>query len=510
MSKKNQEKSKYLKAVHFITHNSIAATVIMLFALTAVGASAAELFAPAEYKPSSFFKPASEITNFQECREASGILIGNNPRECRIDGKSFTEELEEEIVVTNFEECVEQTGIVMESYPEQCVFEGKTFTREIEEETQPLLADENHDVVVIEGCDLAIRFAKSITAEDQSFNRQVNYFEGVLSLTNLNDNVMDEPSGMDITCNQEVMNEDMYDLQDEKDKDEFCDTLNLTQATCDKVEDFQEYLMTENYTPNRNILFKFTIDENQYRVLLGCLDQSQTQGLENIQIQQNSLAPSQSSVDLQDSQDFKDDSTTSESSAALNLKNTPSTNQKTYTNHNFPDLRIVYNNSWKLNTQLTYQPLSSDFITLEKSGTKISLAFLRGIGGMNQYQCHSDSNKYSRVGGFVKTRNSANTYEYLNGSFFAFQGENNFQNVKQQVAQKIPELGRDMNGNYITPLPTNQDTVCINGDSGHLIIKSKHPVDKGPDVAAIQLTIQGQNQELIKEAEQILKNSVIR
>jgi len=45
--------SSYLNFVHFVTKNAIAATAVCLIALTAVSASAAQLVAPTEYKPST-------------------------------------------------------------------------------------------------------------------------------------------------------------------------------------------------------------------------------------------------------------------------------------------------------------------------------------------------------------------------------------------------------------------------------------------------------------------------
>jgi len=51
----------YLNTVHFITKNAIVATVLILLALTTISASAAELLAPTEYKPSTILnlKPAT-------------------------------------------------------------------------------------------------------------------------------------------------------------------------------------------------------------------------------------------------------------------------------------------------------------------------------------------------------------------------------------------------------------------------------------------------------------------
>ena len=272
-------KQQYINFAHLITKNAIAATVIMLIALTTVGASAAELFAPDQYKPSNLF------SNKQETKTQ----------------------------ITNFEECKKAGGQIMESYPEQCSLEGKTFTRELTEEEKnaqikPLFADENHDVVVIDECDLAVRFAKNITVDGQNYTRKIDYSKEKLSLINLNQNVMDEPSGMDITCsNQKSQDEELYDLSpSQKTKQEVCNILNLTEASCDKIETFQEYSMTKHYSPNRNILFKFKANNKEYRISLGYVN-PEKQGLENIQIQFNSLAPSTPSIKLRDIQLTEDE-----------------------------------------------------------------------------------------------------------------------------------------------------------------------------------------------------------
>jgi len=52
-------KQQYTNFANLITKNAIVATVLMLLALTTVSASAAELFAPTEYKPSTLLQPKS-------------------------------------------------------------------------------------------------------------------------------------------------------------------------------------------------------------------------------------------------------------------------------------------------------------------------------------------------------------------------------------------------------------------------------------------------------------------
>ena len=160
---------------------------------------------------------------------------------------------------------------------------------------------------MIEECDLAVKYAKNVTVDNQNYTRKIDYSKEKLSLINLNKNVMDEPSGMDITCNQKVMQEEMYDLvSPQKSKEEICNILNLTEASCNEIQGLEEYLMTKNYTPNRGILFKFKFDNKEYRILLGYVN-PEKQGLENIQIQFNSLAPSTPSIKLRDIQLTEDE-----------------------------------------------------------------------------------------------------------------------------------------------------------------------------------------------------------
>ncbi len=154
-------KQQYINFAHLITKNAIAATFIMLIALTTVGASAAELFAPEEYKPSILF-----ARNFSDSNE---------------DDKS-DKASEENKQVTNFEECVATGAPVAESSPRQCSYNGQIFVEKLSPKDQnsldnlsqveALVADENHEVVTNEQCDLTIKFPKTSEAlgEDSQNN----------------------------------------------------------------------------------------------------------------------------------------------------------------------------------------------------------------------------------------------------------------------------------------------------------------------------------------------------
>lgn len=104
----------YLKIVNSITKHSITATLIMLFALGSVGASAAELLAPTDYKPSTVA---------------------------------------------------------------QKTFNSKNFESNQQKEKNPYTAlkpDENNDVVISDKCDLAIKYPKNFDGKSLSVDR--DYF----------------------------------------------------------------------------------------------------------------------------------------------------------------------------------------------------------------------------------------------------------------------------------------------------------------------------------------------
>jgi hypothetical protein len=127
---------------------------------------------------------------------------------------------------------------------------------------------------------------------------------------------------------------------------------------------------------------------------------------------------------------------------------------------------------------------------------------------MPNYSCNTASDRYYRLGSLVANKSSNNTYTYVNGAAFAFKGEPNFEKYKQEIAKQIPEMGTTINGDYVVPLPTEKDTVCINGGSNFLSIKSTHPIDN--ESVPVQITIEATSSELLKEAEQILGNSSLK
>ena len=274
--------------------------IIVLAILIILIFSTFQFFPFKYYKSDLFSKLENRVTNFDDCVEKNGVVSEvDGLKKCRINGLSFTEKKSKNKQVSNFLECKNAGGEIQESFPEVCIYQDKSFTKEILTDIKPLVANEKSHLVVFEKCDLSIKYNRQIIYSGKRFYRQASYLDNVFSLVNLNDSVLDEPSGIDMTCNQEVMNEEMYDLLAiQKPKKEICQILNLTPISCERIDNPREYLMTKNYTPNRNTLFKFTANNNEYRFLLGYLDLEQ-KGLENIQIQFNSLAPSIPTIDIE-------------------------------------------------------------------------------------------------------------------------------------------------------------------------------------------------------------------
>jgi hypothetical protein len=272
-------KEKYINFAHLITKNAIVATVIMLIALTTVGASAAELFAPNEYKPSNLF------SNKQETKTQ----------------------------ITNFEECQKAGGQIMESYPEQCSLEGKTFTRELTEEEknaqiQPLVADGEHDVVVIEECDLAIKYPKKInnlrtkivdkTSEAPQEQRQI---KNIMFFSDQELDIGIEPANSQfISCNNINFNQAVQNWEETNGfdnrilkvqnitKEKFCEQVKLNVNSCEKIENIKYYI-------NKGIGF-----ENQYFFSLNDKIYQLSTNSNSLftKIQFNSLAPSTPSIKL--------------------------------------------------------------------------------------------------------------------------------------------------------------------------------------------------------------------
>jgi hypothetical protein len=418
---------KYLQTVHFITKNAVLATVIMIIAITTVGAVAAELVAPQEFKPSNLFrKENTNGTNTQnfyktdlktdkydisvlyfkdEMRLTYGGNLQNNDRCNYVSLEEMNKENDNFILNFEVKKQLDNTKCQAQISPLQVSGEAKIelnsnqltdfnkiFTINLNgleigsqssssNQIQPLKADENYDVAVIDDCDLAVRFPKQLKArKDVDASNPNNSTVIVLEDPNkLNGKL--KPSSI---YNLECGNKKYEIIQAEATNDKnFADESGLDLS---KVLELQRYIQPPlgGIDINKGVFKAGSVTtftkNNVDQFLYYSLSQSGFYQSENsfpaIQIQFNSLAPSTPSVSLEGGEK-------------------QNTQTQSFTDQIYPDLNIKYDNSWKLATKnsLVSTDATSDYygglenkeITLTKNETvlkfDLSIARQTGCGG---------------------------------------------------------------------------------------------------------------------------------
>lgn len=197
-------------------------------------------------------------------------------------------------------------------------------------------------------------------------------------------------------------------------------------------------------------------------------------------------------------------------------------NWKNFTNNKLPNLKIVYPETWKLTTNLTYQSPGLDYIYLERDGIRLALHMPRGIGGMFEKLCQVNNGKYQKSGQFVTVEQSGeNAFSqpkptkrilYMNPNDVVFREDNptKFREVKTQIEQEINSHNQ-LNPDYPRKTVGSNDDVCILG-SGILRIKSLAEADSYDQNILSELTIEiyKDNPQALKEAKAIISNSTFR
>ena len=585
-------KEKYLNFVNLITKNAIVATLVMLLALTTVGASAAELLAPEEYKPSTqiqnlftankqieknpytALKPDGEndvaisdkcdlaikypkqignkeiniynnnstesetndlrkgvlaingglkdmennstanqrLNDFviacfdknqnredivskevyqasqglsyaeiskEELRERYGWFIteANMERIALYKAQSPSGEIQENILFnyqdklywmyiipeTNniFKEDLNPNGIfgnqvqlqfnsLVKSEPNAEIVEKKTETQKDTTKTQPLVADSEHDVVVIEECDLAVRFKKGIG---------ISYSNIELSMS-INSKSQDlfsfqcEPQGTDIMA--------PYLQLDIKDRvainGNSTGSINkndikiLTEKTKEVISGeiysadiFTEPTIIDNKPNFKTIGFRYN-DANFIITKEGSDDFIARNDL--IQLQFNSLAPSTPSVSLKQLEEEN--------------KATIKASQETYTNSRYPNITFTYNSDWTVTEDFSSNLPGADYIKIIKDNSKIELFFPRGIGSQAFYQCFNSSD-IQILGKFIYFINSNGDRAVAPAEKFVLQKDSNFNSVKEKVKNWTIEQNQSMIPAGDMPLPSSNDNICQNG-----------------------------------------------
>jgi hypothetical protein len=337
------EKKNFFQTKRFKT---ILASMLIILSFGIIGVTALETVGPEEYRISNAF----------------GLNSGTQ------------DEDNNENEINSFEECVEAEGVILESFPEQCSINGQTFTRELTDEekamleeqnnqtsAQPLVADDNYDVVVIEECDLAVAIPKryhpvyqtkitpnefipyplfadqgqndkalkgfSIESQEEFpgeyYVRSVKCIEGeIKALPNTTNPTTTEMFNESGSVSRTELRESNIDVREFADSNMFYITRDVPCCGVDNRGSRSYFFYSQGNTVLVNDFFPLYQSAEEYNLIL----------------QQNSVAPSTPSIDLNGSDVVPGEGSTQE--AALN----------SYTNQYYPNLNIRYDDSWTFET----------------------------------------------------------------------------------------------------------------------------------------------------------------
>jgi hypothetical protein len=277
-------KENYLKFTHLVTKNAILATIIMLLGLSTVSASAAQVLAPNQYKPTTL------INNLNKKEEQK------------------------------------------------------------ETEIQPLVADQDNNVIVLKKCDLAIKFSKKVQRQTlfdlKPYAFDSSYYTKYLSPLEYVAFGGGEGSGpgarfsaecYDKIYSVESFSKEFVDLNkkgyfeaieefgktkiEKLDKQEFCKQIGLTKASCQK--DIQNTTKIQVPSSESSLVYYFMNYSNKTYLIEKGNFASNSNQKETLTIQFDSLAPSKSSIDIFQTPKIENSSSSSQKSQVS------STNQST-------------------------------------------------------------------------------------------------------------------------------------------------------------------------------------
>lgn len=164
---------------------------------------------------------------------------------------------------------------------------GKLFSRD--SEALPFFADQTHEVVVIEKCDLAVKYEKNkdyrATISQEKYFNQLEFDKFAVGLP------QSGKLSTLIYCNKQAQEFEKFQGLENKndliniDKAEFCKRIRLNQFGCNEVTKFMTYQDPTTQFPNR---YYFTQGNFLYIITSNYYDE----------IQFNSLAPSTPSIKL--------------------------------------------------------------------------------------------------------------------------------------------------------------------------------------------------------------------
>jgi hypothetical protein len=379
------------------------------------------------------------------------------------NGNSFGEELNPNGV---FGEQVQlQFNSLVKNEANAQIVEKKPQTQKDTIKTQPLVADSEHDVVVIKECDLAVRFKKG-----QQFYKNANVPAGIFTKsTGLKDSDNFEVGYAGFSLNMSEMAPEIsmsvlcmpgkYDFQEANPNRDASKDSAILRKSETNILDIKKYGIELKNLPenlvvnqangdipccglnNEGALY-LTFENNDNTVLIRYSNFSNDhENLFEIQAQPNSLAPSTPSV---------------------KLENKSQTNQKTYTNSRYPNISFTYNSGWTVNEDFNSNLPSADYIKITKDNSKIELFFPRGVGSQSFYQCFNSSD-IQILGKFIYFINSNGDRTVAPAEKFVLQNDSNFNSIKEQVKNWTVEQNQSMIPTGNMPLPSPNDNICQNG-----------------------------------------------
>jgi hypothetical protein len=414
------EKKNFFQTKRFKT---ILASMLIILSFGIIGVTALETVGPEEYRISNAF----------------GLNSGTQ------------DEDNNENEINSFEECVEAEGVILESFPEQCEIDNQTFTRELTDEekamleeqnnqtsVQPLVADDNYDVVVIEECDLAIKYDKTIALISRHFDtRQSGMEESFdISCADLSDETM-------ILEQAVAVNGQSQGLADMEQVTIFSENMKDLIGEVYTADIFLRSFPEDNYPDMKTLGFDY--GNKRYFVKYYHADPEMVNLIdiadnELIELQFDSLAPSVASMTIEKE-------------------------IRVYTNTVYPDFRFAYPVDWIVEEDFTSQQPGADTIIVTNGSESATFTFLRGIGSMADYRCYQASS-IIEMGNLLAYDLSGFTY-IVSRKDYAINTDQNFEASKALVTQKMTEEQQTMgSANSNRPLPTVNDNVCSIGWDG--------------------------------------------
>jgi hypothetical protein len=449
-------KNTYLNIFHTITKSALLSTLVMILLVGSVSASALEIFAPKEFKPSTALEKFTTPKKKETKESKVDLVPKNNP---------IPKEEPKPIVNNNISETALQgeKGYIIEQL-NTCGIRSKIKDSVIaQSEIFKLLAYEVGDYKVIYSKYLNKLEGFGYTAEmpfGDSHIFSIICFDKEYSVEGFDKSfVTKKEEGANNTTNNFFVDgsEGLDKTVTKLPKSKFCLELGLTDLSC-KQDISNLYKIEENFPESVGITYFMNYNGKTYLI-------------------SNSLLPSKGGYQIQFTDVIKNLPVQEPQTST-----TPVSTTKTYTNQYFPNFKLVYDQSWKFETSTSKSNLATNLlerrITLSKNGTKLSFYLSPFIVG----GCEGDDNTPVKINQkFSRYNMGSNQYVYTDVN----------PTCSIQNLMKSSILIKDLK---------------ITSESSRSVIFSNY---SSKDVLVYQngIVLSTKDKKMILEADQIIKNS---